>query len=47
MVWLLLIPAFGLLWHFVVVMYIAKSLRNEFGGWQTLPRGTGIHLKHH
>jgi hypothetical protein len=30
MVWLLLIPAFGLLWHFVVVMYIAKSLRNEF-----------------
>jgi hypothetical protein len=30
MVWLLLIPAFGLLWHFVVVVYIAKSLRNEF-----------------
>jgi hypothetical protein len=29
-VWLTVIPAFGLLWHFVVVMNIAKSLRNEF-----------------
>ena len=29
-VWLVAIPAFGLLWHFVVVLNIAKSLRNEF-----------------
>lgn len=30
MVWLVGIPVFGLLWHFVVVINIAKSLRNEF-----------------
>jgi hypothetical protein len=29
-VWLVAIPAFGLLWHFVVVLNVAKSLRNEF-----------------
>jgi len=29
-VWLLLIPLFNLIWHFLVVMGIAKSLRNEF-----------------
>jgi len=29
-VWLAVIPVFGLFWHFVVVMNIAKSLRNEF-----------------
>jgi hypothetical protein len=28
-VWLVAIPVFGLVWHFVVVMNIAKSLRNE------------------
>jgi hypothetical protein len=29
-VWLILIPVFGLVWQFVVVMNIAKSLGNEF-----------------
>ena len=29
-VWLLLIPVFGLVWQFIVVVNIAKSLRNEF-----------------
>lgn len=29
-VWLLLIPFFNLGWHFVVVMNLVKSLRNEF-----------------
>jgi hypothetical protein len=29
-VWLLLIPVFGLIWHFVVVTNITKSLGNEF-----------------
>ena len=29
-VWLTAIPVFGLLWHFVVVMNIANSLKNEF-----------------
>lgn len=29
-VWLVAIPVFGLVWHFVVVTNIAKSLRNEF-----------------
>jgi hypothetical protein len=29
-VWLLLIPIFGLVWQFVVVMNVAKSLGNEF-----------------
>ena len=29
-VWLLLIPIFGFVWHFVVVMYMTKSLRDEF-----------------
>jgi len=29
-VWLLLIPIFGLVWQFIVVVNIAKSLRNEF-----------------
>ena len=29
-VWLALIPIFGLVWHFIVVLNIGKSLRNEF-----------------
>jgi hypothetical protein len=29
-VWLWLIPIFGLVWQFIVVMNIAKSLGNEF-----------------
>ncbi len=29
-VWLLLIPVFNLVWHFMVVIRIAKSLRSEF-----------------
>lgn len=29
-VWLWLIPVFGLVWQFIVVTSIAKSLRNEF-----------------
>jgi hypothetical protein len=29
-VWLVLIPLFGLVWHFIVVINIAKSLGNEF-----------------
>ena len=29
-VWLAAIPVFGLIWHFVVVMHVAKSLGNEF-----------------
>jgi hypothetical protein len=29
-VWLWLIPVFGLVWQFIVVVNIAKSLRNEF-----------------
>jgi len=29
-VWLLLIPVFGLVWQFIIVVNIAKSLRNEF-----------------
>jgi hypothetical protein len=29
-VWLILIPIFGFVWHFVVVMYTTESLRNEF-----------------
>jgi hypothetical protein len=29
-VWFVLIPILGLVWHFVVVMYITESLRNEF-----------------
>lgn len=30
MVWLLLIPFFNLIWHFFVVLGLAKSLGNEF-----------------
>jgi len=30
MVWLLLIPLFNVIWHFFVVLGIAKSLANEF-----------------
>jgi len=30
LVWLLLIPLFGLIWHFVIVVSLAKSLHNEF-----------------
>jgi hypothetical protein len=30
MVWLLLIPLFNLVWSFIVVMNIAKSLANEY-----------------
>jgi hypothetical protein len=29
-VWLILIPVFGLVWSFVVVINITKSLKNEF-----------------
>jgi hypothetical protein len=29
-VWLLLIPFFNLIWHFIVVNSVAASLRNEF-----------------
>lgn len=29
-VWLVLIPFFGLIWHFIVVINIARSLGNEF-----------------
>jgi len=29
-VWLLLIPLFNLVWHFIVVINISRSLRNEF-----------------
>jgi hypothetical protein len=29
-VWLMLIPIFGLVWHFVIVMYMTESLGNEF-----------------
>jgi hypothetical protein len=29
-VWLMLIPLFNLVWHFIVVLRIASSLRNEF-----------------
>jgi hypothetical protein len=29
-VWLLLIPLFGLIWHFIIVTNLAKSLHNEF-----------------
>jgi hypothetical protein len=29
-VWLTLIPLFGLIWHFVIVVNVAKSLGNEF-----------------
>ncbi len=28
--WLLLIPLFGLIWHFIIVTNLAKSLHNEF-----------------
>jgi hypothetical protein len=28
-VWLMLIPAFSLVWHFLLVNHIARSLRNE------------------
>ena len=30
LVWLLLIPLFGLVWHFIVVNGISRSLHNEF-----------------
>jgi hypothetical protein len=30
LVWLLPIPFFGLVWHFVIVTSLAKSLHNEF-----------------
>jgi hypothetical protein len=29
-VWLLLIPLFGMIWHFIIVGRISSSLRNEF-----------------
>ena len=29
-VWLMLIPGFWFIWHFVIVIHLAKSLRNEF-----------------
>jgi hypothetical protein len=34
MVWLQLIPLFGLAWQFIVVTRIADSLKNEFNSWQ-------------
>jgi hypothetical protein len=30
LVWLMLIPAFGLIWHFFIVINVAKSLHAEF-----------------
>ena len=30
LVWLMLIPLFNLVWHFIVVVNISKSLHNEF-----------------
>lgn len=30
LVWLMVIPLFNVLWHFVVVMSLSKSLRREF-----------------
>jgi hypothetical protein len=30
LVWLLIIPVFNILWHFIIVQNIACSLRNEF-----------------
>ena len=29
-VWLLLIPLFGMIWHFIIVSRMSSSLRNEF-----------------
>ena len=34
MVWLQLIPLFGLAWQFIVVTRIADSLKKEFSSWQ-------------
>ena len=31
MVWLMLIPFFNLVWHFIIVLNMAKSLAAEFG----------------
>ena len=30
LVWLMLIPIFGVVWHFFIVVNIAKSVRGEF-----------------
>lgn len=30
MVWLMLIPLFNLVWHFILIGHISRSLRNEF-----------------
>ena len=30
LVWLLLVPVFALVWHFIVVKEVSKSLHNEF-----------------
>ena len=35
LVWLQLIPLFGLVWQFIVVSRISDSIRNEFNSWQT------------
>lgn len=48
MVWLLFIPLFNVIWHFIVVTNISSSLRNEFNrrnfpGIETEP-GKGIGL---
>jgi hypothetical protein len=34
MVWLQMIPFFGLVWQFVVVVRIAGSIRNEIASWE-------------
>jgi hypothetical protein len=33
MVWLQLIPLFGIVWQFIVVSRISDSLKNEFNSW--------------
>jgi len=33
-VWLQLIPAFGLVWQFIVVIRISESIQREFASWQ-------------
>jgi len=34
LVWLQLIPLFGLVWQFIVVTRVSDSLRKEFSSWQ-------------
>jgi len=34
-VWLMLIPVFNLVWHFILVGHVSRSLRNEFNRKRT------------